>query len=258
MYKKLIQPHTIVRLNLLTIIWWCDMNNKNIFQNINQNENDNELQNLQELGQVNIPDFESSIFTLPIIGEIEGHGELPQGRKSTKYEHVIPQLLAVEQNPKYEGLFLIINTVGGDVEAGLALSELISSMKKPSVSLVIGGGHSIGVPLSVSTNHSFIAPTASMTIHPIRTSGLVIAVSQSFEYFKRMQERIVSFVEKNSKIQKDRFEELMLNNREMANDLGSILVGQNAVDEGLIDSVGGLSDALIKIQELIDERKAEN
>ena len=131
-------------------------------------------------------------------------------------------------------------------------------MKKPSVSLVIGGGHSIGVPLSVSTNHSFIAPTASMTIHPIRTSGLVIAVSQSFEYFKRMQERIVSFVEKNSKIQKDRFEELMLNNREMANDLGSILVGQNAVDEGLIDSVGGLSDALIKIQELIDERKAEN
>ncbi len=233
------------------------MNNKdnNVNTNFNKNENDNQLQNVEELGQVNVPEFESNIFTLPIIGEIEGHGELPQGRKSTKYEHVIPQLLAVEQNPKYEGLLLIINTVGGDVEAGLALSELISSMKTPSVSLVIGGGHSIGVPLSVSTNYSFIAPTASMTVHPIRTSGLVIAVSQSFEYFQKMQERILSFVEKNSKMTKESFLELMLNTGELANDMGSILIGEKAVELGLINEVGGLSEALDKINSLIEANK---
>lgn len=230
-------------------------NKKNVNTNYNKNDNDSELNNLEEIGQTEIPEYDSNIFTLPIIGEIEGHGELPAGRKSTKYEHVIPQLLSVEQNPKYEGLLLIINTVGGDVEAGLALSELISSMKKPSVSLVIGGGHSIGVPLSVSTNYSFIAPTASMTIHPIRTNGLVIAVSQSFEYFQKMQERILSFVEKNSKISKEKFMELMLNTSELANDMGSILIGKRAVDLGLIDEVGGIKEALDKINSIIDKSR---
>ncbi|MPW25823.1 translocation-enhancing protein TepA [Alkalibaculum sp. M08DMB] len=235
-------------------------NNKDNSQNtnLNKNRNDSELNNLENLGQVNIAEFESNIFTLPIIGEIEGHAELAAGRKSTKYEHVIPQLLAVEQNPKYDGLLLIINTVGGDVEAGLALSEIISSMKKPSVSLVIGGGHSIGVPLSVSTNYSFIAPTASMTLHPIRTSGLVIAVSQSFEYFQKMQERILNFVEKNSQLKKDEFLKLMLNTNELANDMGSILIGKSAVDVGLIDEVGGLCEALAKINSLIEKNNNEN
>ncbi|MFZ7119764.1 MAG: ClpP family protease [Eubacteriaceae bacterium] len=215
-----------------------------------EDKKENELEDIEELGQTEIPSFESNIFTLPIIGEIEGHGELPSGKKATKYEHVIPQLLAVEQNPQYEGLFLIINTVGGDVEAGLAISEIISSMTKPSVSLVIGGGHSIGVPLSVSTNYSFIAPTASMTIHPIRMTGLVIGVSQSFEYFKKMQERILSFVVKNSEITKETLTKLMLNTSELANDMGTILIGQAAVEMGLINEVGGLSTALNKIDSL--------
>lgn len=222
----------------------------------NQNENEqcekDELQDIEQLGQIEIPDYESNIFTLPIIGEIEGHAELPGGRKATKYEHVIPQLLAVEQNPKYEGLFLIINTVGGDVEAGLAISEIISSISKPSVSLVMGGGHSIGVPLAVSSDYSYIVPTAAMTIHPIRMNGLVIGVSQSFEYFQKMQERIINFVVGHSEIEREKLLELMLNTSELANDMGTILIGKAAVDVGLMNEVGGLNVALAKMKSMIE------
>ncbi|MFZ7132112.1 MAG: ClpP family protease [Eubacteriales bacterium] len=224
---------------------------------MDQNKNEQtDLEQIEQLGQTEVPEFESNIFTLPIIGEIEGHGELPGGKKATKYEHVIPQLLAVEQNPRYEGLFLIINTVGGDVEAGLAISEIIASMSKPSVSLVMGGGHSIGVPLAVSTNYSFIVPSAAMTIHPIRMNGLVIGVSQSFEYFKKMQERILNFVVDHSKIQREKLLELMLNTSELANDMGTILIGKAAVEVGLMNEVGGLADALAKINALTN--KASN
>lgn len=221
----------------------------------NQQEHSKEnIEEIEQLGQTQVPDFESNIFTLPIIGEIEGHRELPGGKKATKYEHVIPQLLAVEENPKYEGLFLIINTVGGDVEAGLAISEIISSMSKPSVSLVMGGGHSIGVPLSVSTNYSFIVPSAAMTIHPIRMNGLVIGVSQSFEYFNKMQDRILNFVVNHSKISREELLELMLNTSELANDMGTILIGEAAVKVGLMNEVGGLADALNKMKSLIDKK----
>lgn len=185
-----------------------------------------------------------SIYTLVIAGQIEGHNALPQGQKATKYELIIPQLVSAEESPDVSGLLLILNTVGGDVEAGLALSELIASMTKPTASLVLGGGHSIGAPLAVSADRSFIVPTATVTLHPVRTNGVVLGAPQSFEYFTRMQERIIGFITDHSSIKADRLRQLMLNTDEIATDMGSVLDGKMAVNEGLIDSIGGLCDAL--------------
>lgn len=184
------------------------------------------------------------IHCLTIIGQIEGHYILPPDNKTTKYEHVIPQLVAVEESDEVDGLLIILNTVGGDIEAGLAISELISGMKKPTASLVLGGGHSIGVPLAVSADRSFIVPTATMTIHPVRMTGLVLGVPQTLSYFDKMQERIVKFVSNNSKIEPNRFRELMLATGELVMDVGTVLDGENAVKEGLIDNIGNLKDAM--------------
>lgn len=199
--------------------------------------------------------FRDGIMPISIIGEIEGHLELGPGRKATRYEHLIPLILQAQQDEAVKGILLILNTMGGDVEAGLAICELISGISKPSVSLVLGGGHSIGVPLAVCTDYSFIAPTATMTIHPIRTNGLVIGVSQSFDYFKRMQDRIVNFVVNHSSISEEYFMHYMLNSDELVNDIGSILIGKKAVDIGLIDEVGSVNDALMKLKELIKSRE---
>jgi ATP-dependent protease ClpP protease subunit len=216
---------------------------------------DKNLENLKELGGTPMPPYVSDIYTLNIIGQIEGHiAQNPQA-KTTKYEHVIPQLVNIEENPDIKGLLVILNTVGGDVEAGLAMAEMINSLTKPTVSLVIGGGHSIGVPLAVSTNYSFISPTATMTIHPIRMSGTVIGVYQTFEYFSRMQERIVNFVIRNSHITSERFNSLMLETKVLLNDMGTVLIGQQAVDCGLIDSIGGISAAIAKVRELIETKE---
>lgn len=185
-----------------------------------------------------------SVYTLVIAGQIEGHSELPVGQKATKYELLIPQLVSIEESEEVCGLLLILNTVGGDVEAGLALSELVAGMRKRTATLVLGGGHSIGVPLAVSADRSFIVPTATMTLHPVRTSGLVLSAPQSFNSIERMQDRIIEFVARHSKIGVDRFRELMLNTDEMATDMGSVLDGVMAVREGLIDRIGGLADAL--------------
>ena len=185
-----------------------------------------------------------SVYSLVIAGQVEGHNELPSGQKATKYELIIPQLVSVKESEEIDGLLIILNTVGGDVEAGLALSELIAGMKKPTASLVLGGGHSIGVPLAVSTDKSFIVPTATMTLHPVRAGGLVLSAPQSFNSIERMQERIIGFVSGHSRMSADRLRSLMLNTDEIATDMGSVLDGRMAVDEGLVDAIGGLSDAL--------------
>lgn len=193
------------------------------------------------------------IHCLTIIGQIEGHNVLPPDNKTTKYEHVIPQLVAVEESEDVDGLLIILNTVGGDIEAGLAIAELISGMKKPTASLVLGGGHSIGVPLAVSTDKSFIVPTATMTIHPVRMNGLVLGVPQTLSYFDKMQERIVNFVSGNSNISSERFRELILSTGELVMDVGTILDGENAVKEGLIDAIGNLKDAMAYLNSEIDK-----
>lgn len=196
-----------------------------------------------------------NLHCLTIIGQVEGHMILPPHNKTTKYEHVIPQLISIEDNPDVDGLLVVLNTVGGDVEAGLAISEMIASMSKPTVSLVLGGGHSIGVPLAVSTDYSFIAPSASMTIHPVRMSGTVIGVSQTFEYFEKMQERIVNFVERNSKISAEHFKEIMLRKEQLSNDVGSVIIGKEAVEIGLIDELGGLREAIEKLYYYVEVEK---
>ena len=190
------------------------------------------------------------IHCLTIVGQIEGHYNLPQNTKATKYEHIIPRLVAVEENDDVSGLLLILNTIGGDIEAGLAIAELVASMSKPTVSLVLGGSHSIGIPLAVSTKRSFIVPTASMTVHPVRMNGLIIGVPQSLLYLKKMEERVVEFVTRNSEISERRFKELMLNNEELVTDFGTVLSGAEAVNEKLINEIGGLSDALAYIDRL--------
>ncbi len=197
------------------------------------------------------------IHCLTIIGQIEGHYTLPAQNKTTKYEHVLPQLVAIEQDENIKGLLIMINTVGGDVEAGLAIAELISGMKKPTVSIVLGGGHSIGVPLAVCSKHSFIVPSATMTLHPVRLNGLVLGVPQTFSYFERMQDRIVGFITRNSSISDERFKQLMMTTGELVMDVGSVLNGEEAVSEGLIDELGNLSDALAKLNELIEESECE-
>lgn len=210
---------------------------------------------IKDFGKTAVSNPRGNVHCLTIIGQIEGHIVLPPQNKTTKYEHVIPQLVAIEENEEIDGLMLVLNTVGGDVEAGLAIAEMVSSMSKPTVSLVLGGGHSIGVPMAVSTNYSFIAPSATMTIHPIRLNGLVIGVPQTYEYFDKMQERVVQFVSKNSAISKERFRDLMLKTGELANDVGTVLFGEEAVKNGLICEVGGLSEALNKLYELISIRR---
>ncbi|WP_144516926.1 translocation-enhancing protein TepA [Bacillus thuringiensis] len=217
------------------------------------------VEKIQQLGQTNVPQMnESRIHCLTIIGQVEGHVQLPPQNKTTKYEHIIPQIVAIEQNPKIEGLLLILNTVGGDVEAGLAISEMVASLSKTTVSLVLGGGHSIGVPIAVSTDYSFIAETATMTIHPIRLTGLVIGVPQTFEYLDKMQERVIRFVTKHSKVTEDRFKELMFAKGNLTRDIGTNVIGGDAVKYGLIDDVGGIGNAIRKLNELIDVRAEDS
>ena len=216
-----------------------------------------QLKDVVENGAVTTNDGRHTIHCLTIIGQIEGHYALPQENKTTKYEHVIPQLVAIEESQEIEGLLILLNTVGGDIEAGLALAELIAGMTKPTVSLVLGGGHSIGVPLAVAAKKSFIASTATMTIHPVRINGLVLGVPQAFTYFQRMQERITTFVTSNSHMSPKRFSELCMNTDELATDVGSVLDGEDAVKEGLIDGLGSLSDAIGALNAMIDENRAK-
>ena len=213
------------------------------------------VKSVEALGQTNPAQADSNIYCLSIIGQVEGHVVLPPQNKTTKYEHVIPQLVAAEQSDTVEGLLLILNTVGGDVEAGLAIAEMVASLSKPSVSLVLGGGHSIGVPIAVSCDYTFIAETATMTIHPIRLTGMVIGVPQSFEYLEKMQERVTRFVVEHSNISEQVFRDLMLNTGEMARDIGTTVVGRDAVRYGLVDEIGGLGQAMAKLRELIAEKK---
>ena len=193
-----------------------------------------------------------SIHTLSIIGQIEGHYLLPEAQKAPKYEHIIPLLVAIEESDEIDGLLIVLNTMGGDVEAGLAIAEMIASMTKPTVSLVLGGGHSIGVPLAASAKRSFIVPSATMTVHPVRINGLVVGVPQTFRYFDEMQKRIVRFICDHSRASADKINELMMRPDEMATDVGSIIDGDEAVEYGIIDAVGGLSDALSALREMID------
>lgn len=219
----------------------------------NSNEK-NKTEEIKEFGSVTAFSGKHKIYCLTVIGEIEGHNVLPEQTKTTKYEHIIPQLVAVEESKDIEGLLVILNTVGGDVEAGLAIAELISGMKKPTVSFVLGGGHSIGVPLAVSAKRSFIAPSATMTVHPVRSNGLFIGVPQMFNHFARMQERITDFVSRNSGISKERFTELMMKTGEMVTDVGSVLSGEKAVKEGLIDEIGTLNRVIEGLYDLIENK----
>ncbi|HKM32437.1 MAG TPA: ATP-dependent Clp protease proteolytic subunit [Oscillospiraceae bacterium] len=223
----------------------------------NEEIEDKQTEGIVQMGEVSTPNAKHLIHCLTIIGQVEGHYILPPQNKTTKYEHIIPSLVAIEQDRSIKGLVIILNTVGGDVEAGLAIAELIASMKTPTVSIVVGGGHSIGVPLAVSAMKSFIVPSASMTIHPVRMNGLVLGVPQTLSYFDRMQERIVRFVSKNSNINAERFRELMMTTGELVMDVGSVLDGEDAVREGLIDSLGGLSDAISCLYTLIEDREGE-
>ena len=214
-----------------------------------------EREQVIELGSDITKSSKGNIYTLTIIGQVEGHQVLPETAKTTKYEHVLPLLAGIEESEDIDGLLLLLNTVGGDIEAGLAIAEMIAGMKKPTVSLVLGGGHSIGIPLAVCTKKSFITPTASMTVHPVRMTGLVVGAPQTFRYFQRIQEQIADFVTANSGISKDQFEAYMMATGEMATDVGTILYGKEAVSSGLIDKLGGLSDALNALHNMIDKEK---
>ena len=216
-----------------------------------------EQDTLEKYGQPEelLPDPEKSqIQILTVIGEIEGHECLAANSKTTKYEHVIPMLAAVEENPQIHGLLVLINTVGGDVESGLAIAEMIASLSKPTVSLVLGGSHSIGVPLAVSTDYSFIVPTGTMMIHPVRMTGLISGVAQTFDYFQKIQDRICSFIVEHSRVRMDRLMKLMLETGELTKDVGSVLVGKQAVQEGIIDEVGGIREAFRMLRQMIAER----
>lgn len=223
---------------------------------VKENENLKDSK-ISEYGQTLLEDGKKDhkIHLLSIIGEIEGHECLPQHNKTTKYEHVLPQLAAIEDSKEIDGLLILINTVGGDVEAGLAIAEMIASLSKPTVSLVLGGSHSIGVPLAVSADYSYIVPSATMIIHPVRMSGTVIGVMQTFEYFEKIQDRIINFVVTHSKIDYPSFKNLMLDTNQLAKDVGSILVGEETVKKGIIKEVGGIREALAKINTMIDNRK---
>ena len=217
-----------------------------------QKERDRQV---EDYGQLTLDDGEIRIHLLNIIGEIEGHECLPSNSKTTKYEHVIPQLAALEDSRRVQGLLVLINTVGGDVESGLAIAEMIASLSKPTVSLVLGGSHSIGVPLAVSTDYSLIVPTGTMMIHPVRMNGLIIGVAQTFEYFQKIQDRITGFIAEHSRVPQDKIEEMMMNTKDLTKDLGTLLVGEDTVKIGLIHHVGGIDRALKRLHEMIGERK---
>ena len=225
-------------------------------EDTNQKHNDQNEQ-IIELGSDISKTSKGNIYTLTIIGQIEGHQVLPDTVKTTKYEHILPLLAGLEESEEIDGLLLLLNTVGGDIEAGLAIAEMISGMKKPTVSLVLGGGHSIGIPLAVCTKKSFITRTASMTVHPVRMTGLVVGAPQTFRYFHRIQEQITDFVTANSSITKEMFEGYMMATGEMATDVGTILYGKDAVACGLIDSLGDLNEALTELHGMIDKQKTE-
>lgn len=231
-------------------------------ENVESEKLAEDIRQIKEMGSVTLPDAKHVIHCLNIIGQVEGHYILPAQNKTTKYEHIIPALVAIEQDRSIEWLVIILNTVGGDVEAGLAIAELIASMKTPTVSMVVGGGHSIGVPLAVCAKKSFIVPSATMTIHPVRMNGLVLGVPQTLSYFDKMQERIVRFVCDNSAIKPERFRELMMSTGELVMDVGSVIDGEQAVKEGLIDRLGGLSEAIDCLYDMIEnsseKEKAEN
>ena len=233
----------------------CNENNNE--NNKKMEETEQEREQIKEFGSVDTKNPRGNIHCLNIIGQVEGHLTLPPQNKTTKYEHILPQLVAVEEDDDIDGLMILLNTVGGDVEAGLAIAEMIAGMSKPTVSLVLGGGHSIGVPLAVSADYSFIAPTATMTVHPLRMSGVVIGVTQTFRYFRNMQDRIIEFVVSNSLISRAEFERLMLATDEIANDVGSILFAPKAVECGLINEMGSLRAALEKMYELIAKKREE-
>ena len=220
----------------------------------NSDRKNEQQEQLIELGSDISKGKQGTIYTLTIIGQIEGHQVAPDTVKTTKYEHILPLLAGIEESDEYDGLLLLLNTVGGDIEAGLAIAEMISGMKKPTVSLVLGGGHSIGIPLAVCTKKSFITPTASMTVHPVRMTGLVVAAPQTYRYFHRIQEQIAEFVTTNSRISKDTFEQYMMATGEMATDVGTILYGKEAVESGLIDKLGGLKDALAALHKMIEKQ----
>lgn len=217
---------------------------KDINVRIQENDGAYDKEQITDMGSSTVRSEKGVIHCLTIVGQVEGHQMLPENNKATKYEHVLPQLAAIEESPEIDALLILLNTVGGDIEAGLAISEMIASMKKPTASLVLGGGHSIGVPLAVAARKSFIAPSAAMTLHPVRLTGVVIGVPQTYEYFTKVQDRIVQFITKNSHIKKEKLLELMLRTGEIAADVGSIVNGEEAVEFGLIDALGGLSDAL--------------
>ncbi len=220
-----------------------------------EDKKNNEDRQIKNMGSVYAESEKSKIYCLSIVGQIEGHTNLPSDTKTTKYEHVIPKLVEIEQDEKVDGMLILLNTVGGDVEAGLAIAEMIASMKKPTVSIVLGGGHSIGVPLAVSAKHSLIVPSATMTIHPIRMNGTVIGVPQMFDYLTKVQERIIGFVAKNSGIDSDKFRSIMLETEEIANDVGTILFGEEAVECGLIDGVGGICEAIEILMKMKEKNK---
>ena len=220
-------------------------------ENIDIRKNNDELERITELGAQITKSGKGNIYTLTIIGQVEGHQVLPENVKSTKYEHILPLLAGIEESEEYDGVLLLLNTVGGDIEAGLAIAEMVAGMKKPTVSLVLGGGHSIGIPLAVCTKKSFITPTASMTVHPVRMTGLVVGAPQTFRYFHRIQEQIADFVTANSGISRAQFESYMMATGEMATDVGTILYGKEAVSSGLIDQLGGLNDALEALHQMI-------
>ncbi len=232
-------------------------NNEQEKENTQENAQEQQTQQIIESGIVSMPNAKHCIHCLTIIGQIEGHYILPPQNKTTKYEHIIPALVAIEQDRDIEGLLIILNTVGGDVEAGLAIAELIAGMEKPTVSIVVGGGHSIGVPLAVSAKKSFIVPSATMTIHPVRMNGLVLGIPQTLSYFDRMQERITNFVTRNSSISAEKFREFMMKKDELVMDVGSVVDGETAVAEGLIDNLGGLSSAIDCLYDLIEQKEAQ-
>lgn len=227
-------------------------------KNENLSIDEKQVEQIIETGAIITNNGKYIIHCLTIIGQIEGHYILSAQNKTTKYEHLIPQLVAVEQDERIDGLLIILNTVGGDVEAGLAIAELVAGIKKPVVSLVLGGGHSIGVPIAVAAKKSFIAKSATMTIHPVRMNGLMLGVPQAFDYFRKMQERITRFVTENSDISAERYNYLAMNTSELVMDIGTILDGDEAVEEGLIDSIGNLNDALDALYSMIDDKKKNN
>lgn len=223
----------------------------------NENQQDTPQQQIVDMGSSVVTNSRGTIHCLTIIGQVEGHMVLPPNTKTTKYEHVMPLLASIEESDDVDGLLLLLNTVGGDIEAGLAIAEMIAGMKKPTVTLVLGGGHSIGIPLAVSAKVNLIVPSASMTIHPVRMAGMMIAAPQTYHYFDKLQERIVAFVTKNSRISDEEFRRLMLSTEEMANDVGSVVYGEEAVKLGLMDRIGTLSDALESLYDMIEQRREE-